>query len=50
MDAVGFVRPDSAVRAPMFYTEGDTLIPVPRMYQHLFPEEYPDASDPNKHP
>ena len=34
----------------MFYTEGDTLIPVPRKYQHLFPEEYPDALAPNKHP
>lgn len=34
----------------MFYTEGDTLIPVPDKYQHLFPEEYPDALAPNKHP
>ncbi len=34
----------------MFYTEGDTLIPVPEKYQHLFPEEYPDALAPNKHP
>ena len=34
----------------MFYTEGDTLIPVPDEYQHLFPEEYPDALAPNKHP
>jgi len=26
------------------------LIPVPEKYQHLFPEEYPDALAPNKHP
>ena len=34
----------------MFYTKGEKLIPVPDMYQHLFPEEYPLASDPNKRP
>ena len=27
----------------LFYTEEDSLIPVPDRYQHLFPEEYPDA-------
>lgn len=27
----------------LFYTEEDSLIPVPDRYQHLFPEAYPDA-------
>ena len=34
----------------MFYTEEDSLIPVPHKYQHLFPEEYPDALVPHQTP
>ena len=28
----------------LFYTEEDSLIPVPDQYQHLFPEAYPEAT------
>ena len=34
----------------MFYTEEDSLIAVPEMYQHLFPEEYPEAQPPAEQP
>ena len=34
----------------LFYTEEDSLIPVPFDYQHLFPEEYPMAKAPSPRP
>ena len=39
---------DSCATVPLFqprlfYTEEDSLIPVPDRYQHLFPEAYPEA-------
>ena len=44
LETVGFVRHRSAVCSlDLFYTEEDSLIPVPDRYQHLFPEAYPDA-------
>ena len=45
MEAIGLLCGSTAVSPRLFYTEEDSLIPVPDQYQHLFPEAYRSHQD-----